>query len=308
MTGPVRFITDLPPEPGPRRRRAPRPGVGLALLVAVAMLVVAVAGSRPRPTAGQGIAAPPTALPAIGSCLRWSVDPAAPLTPVAGSVAVIDCRRSHQGQVQAAWRSGSLDSTQESSRCPRESVVWEAGHPAADSGPTDWSVPLVTRSNTLVRNGTTQLDVTACAAILRWESGRYSLFSIDRSLDGDPGVGRSGIPSGATVSWCLDDQRRSTGCQQPHSFERLGVFSTDGARVTPASTCRDRARAVIGDVNRVSGLAGPAVLTTYVGATTEETLGGSADVTFLLCDVVAPAGRQLIDTVAGLGAHPLPLR
>lgn len=313
-TGPVRHIVDLPPDAelasgtasvwDAARRRA----VGLALLLAVLLGLTGVAASRPRPTAGQGSASPATALPADGSCLRWSVDPAAPLTPTAGTVAVVDCRQMHQGQVLSTWRPGTLDRAAESDRCPRVSAVWEAGHPAADRAEADWSLPVVTRSNIVVADGTTLLDFTACTSILRWDSGRYSLLGIDRALVVDRGQQAADLPADATISWCLDEQRRSTGCQQPHTFERVGVFSTDGARVTPTSTCQDRARAVIGSEGAVSGIPGPGALTTSVGATTEETLGGSANVTFLLCDVIAPRGRQLVDTVVGWGERPLPLR
>lgn len=306
-TGPARHIVDLPPDAEPVPGAPPRRAVGLALLLAVLLVVTGVAGTRPRHTAGQGSAAPSTALPAVGSCLRWSVDPAAPLTPAAGTVAVVGCRQVHQGQVLSTWRPGTLDRAAEPGRCPRVSVVWEAGHPAADRALTDWSVPVISRSNVVVTGGPTLLDFTACASILRWDSGRYSLLSIDRAL-ADRGRQGADVPEDATVSWCLDDQRRSTGCQQPHTFERVGVFSTDGPRVTPMSSCQDRARAVVGAEEMVSGIPGPGVLTTHVGATTEETLGGSADVTFLLCDVIAPRGRQLVDTVVGWGERPLPLR
>lgn len=313
-TGPARHIVDLPPDaelvPGtePVRDGARRRAVGLALLLTALLGLTGVAASRPRHTAGQGSAAPAGALPADGSCLRWSVDPAAPLTPTAGTVAVVDCRQVHQGQVLSAWRPGTLDRAAESVRCPRVSTVWEAGHPAADRAAEDWSVPVITRSNVVVAGGTTLLDFTACSSILRWDSGRYSLLGIDRALVAYRGQQAADLPEDATISWCLDDRRRSTGCQQPHTFERLGVFSTDGPRVTPMSSCQDRARTVIGSDAMVSGIPGPGVLTTHVGATTEETLGGSADVTFLLCDVIAPRGRQLVDTVVGWGERSLPLR
>ena len=288
-------------------RRPPRRRTGVVLLLTVVLAVAAVAGTRPRSTTGQGTAAPATALPEPGRCLQWDVDPAEPLTPAGGTVQLVDCRRMHQGQVVLAWRSGTLDRAAESARCPQDPIVWEAGHPASGARAADWSLPVITRADTVISAGPSALDFTACVSVLRWESGRYSLLNIDRPLQAPQGGRGTGIPADATLSWCLDVERRSTSCQQPHTFERVGVFSTEGARSTPVSSCQERARAVVGSVGLVAGLATSAVLTTAVGSTTEETLGGSADVTFLLCDVVAPAGRLLTDTVVGWGARPLPL-
>lgn len=293
--GPV--IIDLPDEQPARPRRRVPAAVGIALLLVVTLALATVAGARARAVAGSAMAGPRAQLPAETDCLRWDVDATRQTVPVAGTVRIVDCDTLHQGQVLQAWRIGAQPSSSSlESGCTRRDQGWNVSVLSAD-----WDGGSLAYSTTIITSGVEGIDFLACVVIARTSDPPRGLLTQSGVFAMNP-TAEAAIQLG-TAHQCLAASGLGTGCQQPHTVERVGIFSPGGLEGLhgPRSSCADHAATVVGSK---AAFEGPDALTTRVVHTGR---GALIDLPRDFCDVVAPAGRRLVGTVMGLGDAPLPL-
>lgn len=287
--------------------------IGIVLIAVAALALMVVSRVNGRDVPGEAVALPWTPPPAVGACLKFSdagaddtgmatLDPKGtdrtPADPAASAFAANDpqavpCSRPHQVEVTQSWRKDA----QPDGRTECDNMG--ATRTTRDSA--DWQAPQLWLMGSYVHGGDPLGWVACVQGPVTMGRQMTSLLYTGRLLHDS---GRAG----PTVGACFRDGDQQVDCAVPHFLERVGEFRPQYLSRKPATSCEAFARSVVG----AKAFQGPNPLRTFtsqdpsIGVTM---LDGDAQrmIPMTTCNVMsAEPGRELSDSVVGLGDKPIP--
>lgn len=274
---------------------------GVLVLVLAAVALLTVTGLGGRDVAGRAIGLPLVSVPESATCLRHTTDFDAVEVP---------CTEIHTAEVVRAWTARELPAAsggQFRLLCPTGVEFSAPTKPSAD-----WIAVSPPITTTLLRGGGPVIGFVACVRMPVFQQLLNRPLRFVGRLASGPDATRT-----ARIGFCLDAADVQVDCTTPHHTERLGQFWPTDSITRPATDCGVFAPLRIGSRTAFSGAAALGLRSTPVdGGTTrvEIQMGNGTEslptrsVQLVGCDVQAPAGRSLTDSVVGLGVAPVPLR
>lgn len=274
---------------------------GVLVMVLAAAVLLTVTGLGGRDVSGRAVGLPPVPVPESATCLRHSTDFDAVPVP---------CTEIHTAEVVRAWTARELpmvNGGQFRLLCPTG-----VESPAPNAPSADWIAVSPPITTTLLRGGGPVIGFVACVRMPVFQKLHNRPLRFVGRLASGPDATRT-----ARIGFCLDADAQQVDCTAPHQTERLGQFVPTKDISRPTVDCGVFAPLRIGSQTPLSGAAAltvSTVLSEYSPLQTQILMGNGTEylparsVKVMGCDVHAPAGRSLTDSVVGLGIAPVPLR